>query len=169
MSPYRFNLTRRIDPLVEPLRWVGFVCLNPSTAAEHNPDNDPKLDDPTIRRARGFTIRMGGDGFMLCNVSPFRSTDPKDLIRWARGGADVFRVIENDDAIAAMSLKCERVIVAWGANVDTWPPLSGRAGGVLVMLRRLRGGVYRIGTPTMGGHPRHPLYLPYTSPVVVHR
>ena len=143
--------------------------LNPSTAESENLNNDPRRDDATIRKLVGFTARAGYDGFMVANVSPWRSKNPSDLHRWFLGGADIWRRTENDAAIESMADKVCRVVVAWGANADAFPELRQRADEILNLVRKLRGEAWRLGEPTKGGHPRHPVRLGYSTAIEVHR
>lgn len=73
MTAYRFNLVRDLRPVLlrkgPPKRVLGFAMLNPSGAAEQNPDDDQRLDDPTVRRCKGFGRREGCDGIHVVNVS----------------------------------------------------------------------------------------------------
>ena len=79
---YRYLLTR---DLLTPFdragcpeeRTVLFVMANPSTA-------DATADDNTIRRCIDYGQRWGYTQLWVCNLSPFRSTDPKDLKRHGR-------------------------------------------------------------------------------------
>ena len=115
----------------------------------------PNHDDPTSRRVIGFARREQATRLTMVNLYAARTTDPKGLKDFDDpvGAA-------NDQAIADTAREADLVIAAWGK-----PP--GRAGKararqVLEMLRAA-GDVYRIGPPTIEGHPRHPLYLPESA------
>lgn len=72
MSPcgkYRYWLERG-EPNAP---YVAWVLANPSTA-------DAETDDPTVRKARGFTSRWGFKRFVFVNVMAGRSTKPKGLL-----------------------------------------------------------------------------------------
>src|SRR5690554_6900188 len=91
-ATYRYTLTRSDYgdapwlSMHEPrLLWI---MLNPSTA-------DETADDPTIRRVKAFTRRLGYSGLTVVNLYAMRSTDPRGL--WA--AADPIGP-DNDRAIA---------------------------------------------------------------------
>lgn len=52
---------------------AAFIGLNPSTA-------DELVDDPTIRRCRGFAESWGCGGMRMLNLFAFRATRPKDML-----------------------------------------------------------------------------------------
>ena len=149
MSEYRYTLTRSDYPdgwlaMHEPrLLWI---MLNPSTA-------DETSDDPTIRRVRRFTQRIGFSGFTVVNLYAMRATDPREL--WAAGdpvGPENDRTI-NEEAFAAFTDGAP-IIAAWGANAK-----PERVAEVLALPFVARGDLRCFGT-TKAGAPRHPLYLP---------
>lgn len=57
------------------LRWASWLMLNPS-------DADAERDDPTTVRVTKFTRAWGYDGWVIVNVYPFISSDPREI--WAR-------------------------------------------------------------------------------------
>lgn len=123
------------------------LWLNPSTA-------DAESDDPTVRRGMGFARAAGCGRLVVVNLFGWRATDPAELQRVAHPvGPD------NDAWIAGAVAEPAAVVVAgWGARAD---PV--RVSTVLDLVR---------GTPlfcwgrTVGGQPRHPLYLPTATPLV---
>lgn len=135
---YRMTLCRRWDD-GPALLWV---MLNPSTA-------DASKDDPTIRKVRGFTKRLGFGAFEVVNLYALRATDPRALRRHpdpVGPGNDTHLRIAIEDA--------HRVIVAWGAHAP-----ASRVREVFAALHRPRE-VLALAT-TKAGHPSHPLMLPY--------
>lgn len=56
------------------------------------------------------------------------------------------------------------IVAAWGAHGD----LDGRAAEVTRLLAGSNVRLHRLGT-TRGGHPLHPLYVPYSTPLEIHR
>lgn len=152
---HRFALTRTAPPLLglRPGR-VVFIGLNPSTA-------DATEDDPTIRRCRGFTERLGLNELVMVNLFSLRSTDPRGLL-----SPEALKLwSENEDTICARAERAEVVVAAWGG------PYSPRAlaervharMGTLLTRLRAQGRLPRVLGLTKDGHPRHPLYMPYTS------
>ncbi len=116
---------------------VVFIGLNPSTA-------DESRDDPTTRRCIGFARWWGFARLELVNLFAFRATRPAEL--WAApdpigpGNAEAVR-----SAVAAADL----VVCAWGNE-----GMGAEAERVLDLVDS----PYCVGT-TVGGAPRHPLYV----------
>jgi hypothetical protein len=140
---YRYTLLHQWDTSKDAPRvmWIG---LNPSTA-------DEQQLDPTLRKIKEFSRRMGYGVFVMCNLYAYRSTDPKAL--W-----------EVDDPVCPGNLvaiekempKVGRVMCAWG-----------RPGPDREMPGKMRNLIWRndlipvcLGT-NKDGSPSHPLYLPY--------
>ena len=69
---YRYSLLHRWDELFERRRAI-FVCLNPSTADENQLD-------PTLRRIKAFSKRLGASEFLMLNIFAYRATDPKEMM-----------------------------------------------------------------------------------------
>lgn len=143
---YRFELRRDWLADAPPILWV---MLNPSTA-------DNLANDPTIRKCIGFATRWGAGGISVVNLYGWRATDPVDL--WK--AADPIGKM-NDSTIAryldyAADLGA-RTIVAWGANaradrVKSFADLLGRHEA------------WHLGL-TNNRQPRHPLMVPYRTPL----
>lgn len=135
-----------------------WVMLNPSTA-------DEETNDPTINKCRGFqekwagATRYAGD---LVVVNPFalRATDPRALRRHPDPvGPDNDRHIE---AAAVEVIQAGgKIVVAWGAH----PFARERARYVAALLRVYADDLWCLGV-TKDGSPRHPLYVPYSQPLV---
>ena len=135
-------------------RTVLFCLLNPSTA-------DQTKDDPTIRRVIDFAGREGCDYLSVVNLYAARSTRPKALASFNDPiGPD------NDSTIRTEVRQANLVIAAWGV-LPTIPGARTRAEQVLAMLT-VGQDVYRLGEPTKGGYPPHPLYLPKNTPLRLH-
>jgi hypothetical protein len=142
---YRYTLTR---PPLQNFASAGtalFVMLNPSTA-------DASVDDPTIRRCRGFARDWDCNGLVVANLYALRSTDPKALLSHPDPvGPD------NDYWLRSLAREFETVVCAWGANAKTervaavWKIFQGHGDP------RLRN-VWCLGT-TKSGAPKHPLYV----------
>lgn len=138
---YRYSLRRPALSVGASRPPAVFCMLNPSTA-------DATVDDPTIRRCRGFAERWGCNGIVVVNLYALRSTSPRAL--WSH--ADPVGPI-NDHYIRAAVRDSEGVVCAWGANAK-----PERVAAVVELLRGV-GGLYCLGT-TKDGAPRHPLYVP---------
>lgn len=132
---YRYRLTRTWD---RSLGVACFVMLNPSTANAED-------DDPTIRRCLRFAHAWGYGALTVVNLYALRSTDPKALrLHHAPCGPD------NDAHILAAAAESSVMVAAWGAFKTD----DSRAQEVLGLL----GDVQCLGV-TLGGAPRHPLYV----------
>jgi hypothetical protein len=75
---YRYRLTRDLGGKTT----VTFIMLNPSTA-------DANLDDPTIRRCKGFAKDWGYGRLIIVNLFAFRATDPRDMWKAHELGVNV--------------------------------------------------------------------------------
>jgi hypothetical protein len=122
--------------------------LNPSTA-------DDILDDPTIKRVKGFSAGWGYDEFTVVNLFAYRATDPRDL--WLAThpiGAD------NDAHIIAALQESDCVVAAWGAP----PKARMRAREVVRLVKEQGRQLHCLGTSESGA-PLHPLYQPANAPL----
>ncbi len=163
--PYlRFTLSRMFERLPLRRRLLGFCMLNPSTALEVG-DIMGKGDDATIRSCIRIAKANDYDGILVVNVSPYRATDPRDLIDSGDAGIDIFHDEENNRHIEQAAGVVTEMVVAWGANVGEAHQLGRRADEVLALLCRL-------GTPTVclgrtkDGYPKHPCRLAAKTPLV---
>ncbi len=164
---YRYALTRVWNP-GKPK--VVFIGLNPSTA-------NASLDDPTIRRCRGFAKSNDYGGLVMANLFAFRATDPKAMKAaadpvgpendaWLRKLATE----EYDTEIGRMSEgepgESNLLIAAWGIHggfqdrdkaVQRLLFAAGRDAPVPEDdQRNLHFNCLGV---TKGGYPRHPLYV----------
>lgn len=143
---YRYSLGRIWGAEMNAL---SFIMLNPSTA-------DANEDDPTIRKCVGFARRLGYTGIVVANLFAYRATDPADLKRAMREGADVVGP-HNDDAISillhAALTSGSGVVAAWGAHAP-----DHRVQQILAMPGSRA--LCTLGL-TAKGVPRHPLMLGY--------
>lgn len=140
---YRYSLTRIWD---EQAPRVVFIMLNPSTATEVQ-------NDPTIQRCEQRARKLGFGGFCAVNIFAIRATDPRDM----RAASDP----EGPDNMAALDAAAQWAdlsIAAWGVHAEH------RNQGPIVAARLRAAGhrLHQLGL-TKAGHPRHPLYLPYTA------
>ena len=142
---YRYALT---------LRWADaprllWVMLNPSTAGE-------RANDPTIERCERRSRALGYGAMRAVNLYAFRATRPADLF-----AADDPVGPGNDAALHAARRWAGAVVLGWGVQT---PPRH--AHGLHMERTRLAHRLFRgadcLGT-TQGGHPRHPLYVPYAA------
>lgn len=137
---YRYVLEIFWNLSVTPLTVIG---LNPSTATE-------LVDDPTLRRVKGFARAWGYGGVRMLNAFALRSTDPKNLFKHKDpvGPENTLEFLK--------SMATDPTIAAWGGNIQSkrWNHWY-RGHEISAALPNLR--CFRI---TDKGHPEHPLYLP---------
>lgn len=136
---YRYVLTRDLKNLLGHGTLL-FIGLNPSTA-------DDTVDDPTIRRLKKFTVRLGFQKLVIGNLFAYRSTDPKIMFEQEDPiGPD------NDFYLKKQIELCNIVLCAWGNGGR----FKNRDRHVLKMIGAKS---YCLKTNS-GGTPAHPLYLP---------
>ena len=143
---YRYSLTRVWDASG---KRVNFVMLNPSTATEVQ-------NDPTVERCERRARALGFGSFAVTNIFAWRETDP----RLMRKAADPVGP-ENDAAILERANWANTVIAAWG----THGAHQDRGPAVEQLLRQNAHDLCHLGL-SKAGHPKHPLYLPYSQPAV---
>ncbi|MBR9863454.1 MAG: DUF1643 domain-containing protein [Rhodobacteraceae bacterium] len=140
---FRYTLTRKWS---DKGGHVLFVMLNPSTATEVQ-------NDPTVERCERRARALGFGGFTVCNIFAFRATDPRDM----RAALDPVGP-ENDTAILAAAKTADRIVCAWG----THGAHLGRGPLMEQILRSQDKPLYHLGL-SKAGHPKHPLYIAYTT------
>lgn len=146
---YRYRLERQTTGN----RITAVIMVNPSTA-------DATADDATIRKLLGFGQRNEWGRIIVGNLFAFRATDVRDL-------ATAYDPIgpENDQHLWRIICAANQVVCAWGPiakQPKSWRGLRWR------QFVRLAGAVplHSIGAPAKCGHPKHPLMLPYDSPII---
>lgn len=141
---YRYELWRRWKLRGDLLVFIG---LNPSTADENQLD-------PTLRRVQAFAKRERFAGFLMLNLFAWRSTNPNQLL-------DVPDPIGfmNDHFIEAW-LHESSCIACWGNHRVA----RHRADQVIALAPRKHR--FRCLGTNADGSPKHPLYLPKSTPLV---
>lgn len=125
----------------KPILWV---MLNPSIA------ND-KIDDATIRRCIGFSNLWGYHSLYVCNLNPYRSTNPNAVPPMTYETALInTRIIIEHIKIS------DKIVCAWGTMGLRHPPAF------------LGKNVWHLGL-TKEGYPKHPLRLPKTTSLTLWR
>lgn len=140
---YRYALTRVWD---EKGQKVCFIMLNPSKATEVQ-------NDPTIERCERRARALGFGGFRAVNIFALRETDPHKMRKHrAPEGPENAQILQDSCRWADM------VIAAWGTHgehLDQGPKIEN-------MLKATGQDIYCFGL-TKFGHPRHPLYIAYST------
>ena len=154
-TQYRYEL-RRLFFDSPTSKTILFCMLNPSTA-------DEIKDDPTIRRCRNFAIREGARQMIVANLFAARATSPKDLWRLPTPEAEG---PDNISYIHYLAKQADVIIAAWG----NLPAKHHSYADAILKLALGDSGrpVYRLGSPTKSGQPRHPLYLRKDTPLELH-
>lgn len=153
---FRFTLFREWGEHDARLPRKTFVVigLNPSTA-------DATKDDATIRRCVNFAEREGCNRLVMLNIFAFRATDPR--VMYAAIEPEEMRLNNNRyiriEVMAALQAG-GKVVAAWGTHGAHKNRGRDIAKIVLEGLPLLCFGT------TKDGHPKHPLYLPVSAPLV---
>lgn len=132
------------------------VCfgINPSTAVPGNLD-------PTVTRVSNFAARNGFDSWVMCNVSPQISTDPKGM----HLALDPELKAANEHHIAQLvNGKPLTMLAAWGVLIESRPYLVEAMRDIVSLPELVNCTWVSLGPLTKAGHPRHPLYLKSTTP-----
>ncbi|MFA4846136.1 MAG: DUF1643 domain-containing protein [Patescibacteria group bacterium] len=129
--------------------------VNPSTATD-------KVSDSTIQRVKGYSRAHGFDGWLMLNLYPQRTTDPRGL----HAEVDLKMHAENLEHIAQSLTLAQNftLCAAWGQLIRERDYLA-------TCLECINASIgehdwHSIGTPTKEGHPRHPLYVPTANPLL---
>lgn len=130
-----------------------YIMLNPSTA-------DAVEDDATIRKCRGFATRRGWGGFAVVNLYAWRSRDPAQL----RRATDPVGPSNDYWIQRTVEEATGPVVAAWGAQRGT-----DRRVREVLLNPALRDRTIDCYGTTRDGHPRHPLMLGYSSPLMTWR
>lgn len=140
---YRYALARTWDAAAQR---VMFVMLNPSKATE-------SANDPTVGRCEARAKALGFGAFMVTNLFSLRETDPHKMRKHPKPVG-----VETDQALLDGADWADVTIAAWGVHGVH----CGRNADVSTLFARAKQPLHCLGL-TKDGHPRHPLYLPYSA------
>ena len=140
---YRFQLSRVWD---QGQPSICYIMLNPSTATEMQ-------NDPTIERCERRAVMLGFGGMDIVNLFAVRKTDPALMRKEAAPTGQ-----GNDLHILKSAQQAGLVLAAWGVHGVH----LGRGAYVQEALRHAGVDLHVLGL-TKDGHPRHPLYMPYSA------
>ena len=149
---YRYRLERDCSLPFDGSKTIAFFGINPSTA-------DATIDDATVRKWKGFTIRNGGHRFVVGNVFAYRATDVREL----RLQEDPFGpgCIEH---LAAIIAEADILVPCWGRLSKLPNELRDAPPQLLALLHKSGKPVLHFGL-TASGDPLHPLMLGYDTPL----
>jgi hypothetical protein len=129
------------------------VGLNPSTATKEK-------SDPTVARVETVSANNQYDGFIMTNLYPLRSTDPKGLPE--KCDADLFRT-NVQEIISVAEKESDPVIwAAWGGDIVLRPYLADALTELVKGVDSLNGEWLHYGDLRVDGHPRHPSRISYS-------
>ncbi|MGU2419436.1 DUF1643 domain-containing protein [Burkholderia cenocepacia] len=147
---YRYRIEREFAPtgIV-----VAFFGINPSRA-------DASVRDQTDLKWTGFAHRWGARKYIAGNPFAFRSPRVRDL-------AAVVDPIgpENDAYLERIIAEADRLVPCWGDRGKLPKCLRPRLDVVADMLRA-SGKPVKVFGLTSKGDPKHPLFLPYDTPLI---
>ena len=129
-----------------------FVGLNPSTA-------DAEVDDPTVRRLKGFADREGYGTLLIANLYSYRSPSPAVL--WALPAEERLGLLADTYLLQSLS-EAAAVLCGWGACKQK---AFARIDAVFSLLEASGKPLYRLGL-NADGTPAHPLYQRANAPFV---
>lgn len=133
---------------------TAVIMVNPSTA-------DASTDDATIRKLRGFGAQNHWGRLIIGNLFAYRATDVRELGRAVDPVGP-----ENDDHLIRILADADQVICAWGPISKQPKNRRNRFWDVLGLIHGTGLSPMSIGEPAKCGHPKHPLMLPYSSPII---
>jgi hypothetical protein len=137
---YRYLLWRTWDASLPRALWI---LLNPSVA-------DKQVNDPTLRRCKGFSASWRFGGLEIVNLFALRTPYPRDLYQAADPVGE-----ENDRRIIAAVRRATRIILAWGAHGG----YRQRDQTVIALVAAHATLAPCCLGVTQSGSPRHPLYV----------
>lgn len=141
---YRYRLERGAG------RALAVIMVNPSTA-------DAENDDPTIRKVRGFAVRLLCERIIVGNKFAFRATDVNEL-----GHAKDPVGPDNDRHIEQILRDGDLHVAAWGSLNKLPETMRGRWKDIVRIADRVGCRLHCIGLNN-DKHPRHPLMTGYDT------
>ncbi len=129
------------------------VGLNPSTA-------NRERGDTTVTKTQRIARAQGYDGFVMTNLYPMRSTDPKGLHKRVNN-----RLLEDNlEHIAASIASVPKPVfwAAWGGDIGSRPYLARSLAAIIDLVADAGGDWVHYGSLRKDGHPRHPSRAAYT-------
>ncbi len=152
---YRTRLDRECCPAYEGSLVYAFFGVNPSTAGVI-------INDQTVKKWIGFTLRNKGHRFIVGNVFSYRTKDVKEL------AAMVDKVPLRDDDhhrhIREIIAEADVLVPCWG-NLSKMPRSLRTYPATLLEQLLLSGKPVLHFGKTKSGDPMHPQMLGYDTPL----
>jgi hypothetical protein len=144
---YRYYLSREVssDGIV-----IAYFGVNPSLA-------DAEVDDQTVRKWKGFTIRNGGCRMIVGNLFAYRSPDVKSLAKVSDPVGP-----ENWSYLYKILSEADILVPCWGNSNKIPAYLRGQIDKVTDVLFS-SGKPVKVFGLTSNGQPKHPLMLGYDT------
>lgn len=117
--------------------WIG---LNPSSA------NENQLD-PTLRRIRWFSYKLGFSSFIMTNLFAYRATLPRDMLRQVEPIGTA-----NDMLLIKSAADAQLIVACWGTH-------GSHLGRDATVKRIIEAPLFCLGINN-DQSPKHPLYVP---------
>ncbi len=127
------------------------ICfgINPSTAT-------PQALDNTIKSVERLTTANGFNGWIMLNIYPQRSTDPKGIHKVLDENAH----LANLEKIEKIFMDHKPVIwAAWGTSIERRKYLKNCLQDIIKLSKKYDCEWISLGRISNAGHPHHPLYL----------
>lgn len=147
---FRYRLDRDVQAEGKVFAYFG---VNPSTA-------DHEVDDHTVKKWIGFTLRNGGRKFIVGNVFSYRDKNVKAL-----ANAEACIGAEHNFYINQIIQEADVLVPCWGDAKKVPLALRGELNLLMQVLIESGKPVLHFGR-TVGGDPLHPLKLAYATPLV---
>lgn len=128
-------------------RTLFVMGLNPSGLPDHNLNS-------TLRNAKAFAKILGFDSYVMINIYPQRTTDPRNLAK--RVNLEAHR--KNLEQLAELVDDHATIWAAWGSFIDQRPYLYRCLREIEQALAPKNIRWIRYDSLTKEGHPRHPMY-----------
>lgn len=151
---YRWRLDRPINLPLDQRTHALLIGVNPS-------DADATKNDATIRKDLGFARRLGWSHITKGNLLGYRATKVSEIAQ-----VDDPVGCENDKYLVHMMQEVDLVVACWGPPEKLPKRFRNEWRKVVGMAHELRKPLYCLGV-TKGGHPRHTLMTPYSTPLTV--
>lgn len=146
---YRYRLERDVQMAGIVVALFG---VNPSTA-------DATVNDATIRKDIGFAKVHGWRKIIKGNVFPFRATKVFELATCSNPlGTD------NETYLRAIADEADLLVPCWGNQSKVPKALRHHFDRTLEILSKTGRPLMHFGL-TDSGDPKHPLFLPYDTPL----
>ncbi len=132
------------------------VGLNPSTATREKSDR-------TVTMAKTIAQKAGYSGFVMTNLYPLRSTDPKKLTPSKDKDTELFNENIKHIKFIALAEEYPTFWAAWGENILSRTYLKEAMCQIKDLAQSVNGKWVQFGDLTQKGHPRHPSRQSYKS------